>query len=216
MNPASTRLHRALLGVVTAFMAFTQLEASAAIAATLPNPSPRQLAEVERLVARHYVRVIPRDSLEAAARRCFSGGLDPYTGWLDPGESKDFETTLAGKIGGIGAAFQYDTTNGVMRVQALIRGAPAIKAGLQIGDTLVAIDGRPARKLPFDEIISRIRGKPGTMVRLQVCRAGEPQPVERTVRREVVAIPSVRGYRPAITEEHRYLADEPTRTAYIR
>src|SRR5436309_1266830 len=132
MNPSSMPLHRAWLSVATAFLAFAQLEASAALAATLPNPSPRQLAEVERLLAKHYVRAIPHDSLEAAARRCFSGGLDPYTRWLDPGESKDYETLLAGKLGGIGAAFQYDTTGRVVRVQSLIRDAPAIRAGLQI------------------------------------------------------------------------------------
>ena len=58
--------------------------------------------------------------------------------------------------------------------------SPAAKAGLQTGDYVRAIDGKPARDLSVFEGMRLLRGAPGTKVTLTIIRgnAAEPRQIE--------------------------------------
>jgi carboxyl-terminal processing protease len=184
-------------------------------AAVLSDPSPGQLDEVARLIDKHYVLAIAPDSLAAAAHRCFAGTLDRYSGYLDAMETAEFERSLAGHLGGIGAGFDFYDSTGVPHVAFLFLRSPALGAGLRLGDTLLAVDGRSMRGLSMQQTLGTIRGKPGTRVRLRV-RAAGAESHELSIRRAVIDLPSVRGFRAADDEAGRWLLDPGTRIAYVR
>ncbi len=69
--------------------------------------------------------------------------------------------------------------------------SPAHAAGLRAGDVILAVDGRPVRGLTLTQIVQRVRGKPGTVVRLQLARRGHLRPIELAIKRADVQVDDV-------------------------
>src|SRR3989344_5441777 len=85
---------------------------------------------------------------------------DPYTGFSDPEETKQFKDTLKGSFSGIGAEMGID--GGLIVVIAPLVGSPAEKAGIQAGDIIVAIDGKELTEdTSLDDAVRMIRGQKG-------------------------------------------------------
>ena len=79
-----------------------------------------------------------------------------------------------------------------MVVVNAFEGAPAYEAGVRVGDRLVEIDGRPAETFTADNARDRLRGPPGSAVRVTVRREGEAAPFELTFNRKVVKLNDVK------------------------
>ena len=97
--------------------------------------------------------------------------------------------------GGIGAyvttahgAMSTRTWIGELRVNGTVKGSPAEQAGLYYQDLVLAIDGVSVKALSAGEAIFRLRGAPGSDVRLTIMRAKAKEPVEVTVRRQVMPV----------------------------
>ena len=114
---------------------------------------------------------------------------DPYTVYFNPADAKAFNDQLSGSITGIGAELGTDSNNNIVIVSPL-DGYPAQKAGLKPKDLIVAIDGQSTSGMSVDLAVSKIRGNPGTQVRLFITR-GSAIPFEVTITRETITIPSV-------------------------
>lgn len=122
------------------------------------------------------------------------GGLtnslgDPYTVFLPPEESKSFEAEISGNFEGVG--MEIGIKDDVITVVAPLKGNPAQKAGILPGDKIIAIDGQPTRNISVDKAVKLIRGKVGTKVKITVVREGKRDPLEFTLIREVINIPTV-------------------------
>ena len=63
---------------------------------------------------------------------------------------------------------------------------PADKAGIKVGDTLVAVDGRVIKGLSRDEIVQLMRGEAGTPLALAILRPKESLPTKLTIVREII------------------------------
>jgi carboxyl-terminal processing protease len=96
---------------------------------------------------------------------------DPYTVFLPPQESKDFNESISGSFGGVG--MEIDVKNNILTVITPLKGTPAEVAGIKAGDQVVGIDKKPTEGLSIDEAVSRIRGPIGTTVELSVVRGGK-------------------------------------------
>jgi hypothetical protein len=88
---------------------------------------------------------------------------------------------------GIGVELRF-TADRVI-VQSLLRDSPAARGGIKPGDTLVAVDGLSLRGASPQQVVRRVRGKPGTKVRIALVRAGGRQRLEATVTRTLVPTP---------------------------
>lgn len=114
---------------------------------------------------------------------------DPYTVYFNPKDAKAFNDQLSGSITGIGAELGTDANNNIVIV-APLSGYPAEKAGLKPKDVINAIDGQSTSGLSVDLAVTKIRGNPGTQVKLTVVR-GTAIPFDVTITREKITIPSV-------------------------
>ncbi|TSC73124.1 MAG: Uncharacterized protein G01um101438_147 [Parcubacteria group bacterium Gr01-1014_38] len=126
-----------------------------------------------------------------ALRGIVAGTGDPYSAYADPEESKQFEEDLDGAFSGIG--IEIGLRRSLVTVIAPLRGSPAERVGIRARDVIVKIDGQSVdQRITLADIVSKIRGKPGTTVRLTIAREGGEELLDFTVRRERIAIESVK------------------------
>ncbi len=114
---------------------------------------------------------------------------DPFTFYLAPSENKLFQSDLQGNFGGIGADLISD--NGQLTIQSVLSGTPAEKSGLLAKDIIIKIDGKKVANMPFNDAINAIRGTKGTVVTLNIERAGETAARDVSVTRDTITIKSV-------------------------
>ncbi len=115
---------------------------------------------------------------------------DPYTVFFPPEESKMFASEIAGNFQGVG--MEVGIKDGKLVVVAPIKDAPAEKAGVRAGDFILKIDDTDSLTMPTDEAVKLIRGKAGTKVRLTLGRTGAKAPIEITITRQTIDLPTVK------------------------
>jgi carboxyl-terminal processing protease len=115
---------------------------------------------------------------------------DPYTVYFTAKEAQDFEGQLNNSFSGIGAQLGQDK-DGSLEVIAPIEGLPADKAGLKAKDLIATINGTSTSGMSVDDAVSKIRGKKGTTVKLQIVR-GRTTPLDFTITRDDIKLPSVK------------------------
>ncbi len=114
---------------------------------------------------------------------------DPYTVFMTPEESSEFNASLEGTLEGIGAELTVEEHNLV--IVSPLRDSPAEKAGLLPGDIIFEIDGKTASDMTLFDAIMSIRGEKGTTVTLTLIREGLEDPFEVSIVRDSIDIESV-------------------------
>ena len=115
---------------------------------------------------------------------------DPYTQFFDPQKAKIFLEDTTGEFGGVGIEIGF--RQGFLTVISALEGTPAQKAGLKAGDVIFKVNGTIVSQLPLDEVVSLIRGEPGTEVNLMILREGEKEPIEFKMKREIIKVPTLK------------------------
>jgi carboxyl-terminal processing protease len=126
--------------------------------------------------------------------------LDPYTIYIPESRIEDYKLMTTGQYGGIGALIQQQ--NGKVLITNPHEGYPAHKMGLYAGDQFIEIDGQNVEELSTSEISSKLKGKPGSSVKIKVNRAGEI--IVKTLEREEVKLSPV-PYHGMVTEDVGYI-----------
>jgi carboxyl-terminal processing protease len=116
-------------------------------------------------------------------------GDQGHTRFLPADEAAAWDESLRGSFEGIGA--YVDVRDGRPIIVAPIEGSPAEAAGLRPGDQVLAVDGESTDGWTIDRLISTVRGPRGTAVTLRVLHLGETTPVDVTITRASVDVPSV-------------------------
>ncbi len=147
---------------------------------------------VWRLLQKHYLRPegMSSDTMVYGAVSGLVDSLgDPYTLFMTPKDTKDFDNAMSGTLEGIGA--QLDSQSGIVTIVAPLKGSPAEKAGLLARDAIIKVDDVDVTTLRLDEVVTKIRGPKGTTVKITVIRPGKNDPVTVSVVRDAIHIPSV-------------------------
>ncbi len=124
--------------------------------------------------------------------------MDQHSSYLSSEDYARFFQELEAEYGGIGAYVNTDPDTGLFTIVQPIYSGPAYVAGLKTDDKIVRIDDWPTLGKDRDEIIKRLKGQPGTTVKLYVWRRGMDgelidRPTEEmavTVERALVEIPA--------------------------
>lgn len=157
----------------------------------------RALAHIEA----SYVSTIDQDKLIYGAIRGMVRSLDPHSDYLDPAEYRVLASDTRGRFGGVGV--EIDVRDGWLTVTAVFPRGPADRAGVQIGDRFVTIDGYRARDMPIEEAVRRMRGEPGTRVHVSLRREEDGPAVEAIMNREVIAVDAVEA--EVLPDRHVYV-----------
>lgn len=171
-----------------------------AVGSTLPPEFARLNTMIEVIQTAHLDGGdVSRDDLVEAAMQGMLGSLDRHSSYFSSEAYEKFEQDLRGEYGGIGAYVQTDPDDNLFTITRPIYSGPAYRAGLSTDDKIIRIDDWPTIGETTDAIIKRLKGRPGTTVRLYIWRSDmDPQLIERPtedmiveVERAQIAIPSV-------------------------
>ena len=143
-----------------------------------------------RSITENYAGKVEEKTLYEAAMRGMVGTLDdPYSSYLTGFELETAGAQTEGEFGGIGVVVsQRDGQAMVIEVQ---EGGPAAEAGLQPGDAIVGVNGRPVSEMSFVEMVSRIRGKVGTSVEVQIQEAETDKESTVAITRKLITAENV-------------------------
>ena len=113
--------------------------------------------------------------------------LDPYSQFIP--DYLTFRIQNQGNYGGLGMT--VGMREDMITVITPFKGNPASLAGVQNGDIISQIDGESTVVMTLDEAVDLLRGEPGTSVTITIIRPKVSRPIEVTITREVIRIPSV-------------------------
>lgn len=147
------------------------------------------LVNMMRSLTTDYVDEVEPDKLMVDAAAGMVSRLDPYTAYLPEEEMSDFDVMTTGKYGGVGSLIRQKGDY-VIFAQPY-KNSPADRAGIRIGDKILAIDGEDAKGWSNARVSSRLKGDPNTVVKVKIRRLMDDSEEVIKLKRERIAIPGV-------------------------
>ena len=147
------------------------------------------LKQVFETISRDYVDEVDPEELSKSAIKGIVRELDPYTVFFEKKGSERLEMITRGKYGGLG--MEISKRDGKVTVISPIDNTPAQRAGIRAGDAITKINGEPTKELSLDKASSKLRGKAGTQVTLEIERPGFDKPITLTLTREEIVLKDV-------------------------
>src|SRR5690606_35887080 len=138
-----------------------------------------------------YVEPVEDKKLINEAINGMLTGLDPHSAYLDAEGFKDLQVGTQGEFGGLG--IEVGMEDGFVKVVSPIEDTPAFKAGVKPGDLIVKLDDTPVKGMTLNDAVKRMRGKPGSTIKLTIVRKGVDKPIVLTLTRAVIKIRSVKS-----------------------
>lgn len=159
----------------------------------------RYIKYVYDFLQAYYVDPVSPEVLYKGAIEGMLNSLqDPYTTYIsaDTTIGRDLQDTQSGSFGGIGVtitkkAISTPEMPAYVEVTSPIEGTPGWKAGLQPGDFITEIDGTRTDSITQEEVLSKLRGKPGTDVKLKILR-GKKLEFSVKITRAIIEVPTVK------------------------
>ena len=148
-------------------------------------------------IQRHYVEEVdPKVIFEGAMSGMLNALQDPYSGFLPEAEMTDLNDTTQGSFGGVGlyisaGELQSDNTMKFVEVASPIEDTPGWRAGINPGDRILSIDDESTEGMTMNGVLVKLRGIPGSPVRLLV-RRGEKLEFPVTLTRAVIEVPTAK------------------------
>lgn len=163
-------------------------------------------SEVWANIQESYVGIdrVDKKKLEDGAIKGLVSALgDPHSDYYTAEESEEFLSSLDSELQGIGA--ELNEEDGKIVVVTPLEGSPAEKAGLKVGDQIVAVDGEEVVGEDMFGVIGKIRGEKGTKVVLTVYRDEVDELLELSIVRDKIEVSSVRIIELEDAEDIAYL-----------
>ena len=152
--------------------------------------------QVYKEVTMNYVDEVDPEKFMQAGIDGMLETLDPYTVFYGDHEGEEIDLITHGEYGGVGISI--GARDGYITVIAPMEGYSAEKQGIRAGDRIIEIDGEKIFNMNPDSVRSRVRGEPGTVVKMKIEREGEKRPLEFALVREEIQVNNVSysGYLP--------------------
>jgi carboxyl-terminal processing protease len=147
--------------------------------------------EALTLIDNEYGGTIDHEKVTDSSMQSMLWTLDPHSSFFSRDELRKLDEEQQSQFYGIGVSI-LQHRHGVY-VQSVIPNTPADKAGLRYGDRFLTVDGKDARDWTSSEVSKNVRGEAGTAVKIEIERAGSPDPMPFQIVRGGVPLPSVRN-----------------------
>ena len=153
------------------------------------GPEFGKLIAVYNRIKASYVEPVDDDKLLKGAIDGMLASLDPHSSYLDARDFENLRTQTDGAYGGLGLSVTMD--DGAVKVIAPTRESPADRAGLKPGDFITHLDGKLIYGGTLDEAVDKMRGEPGSPIRLTIFRPGRDEPFDVTITRAIIDLKPV-------------------------
>ena len=149
------------------------------------------LGEIISKVKSDYVDTKTDQEIYESAAKGILSSLDPHSSYMDADSLRDMKVQTKGEFGGVGIEITMEFST--VKIISPIDGTPAQKAGLKSGDYIIKVDGKSIVGLSIEEAVKKLRGKPGSKVKVILLRKGEKDPIEKVITREVIKVKAVKS-----------------------
>jgi len=144
--------------------------------------------EIVKTIRDNYYKPVTESELETASLKGIVRSLnDQFSHYFTPKESKQFEQSVEGKFEGVGMTVEQDKQG--LRVLSVFDRSPAKRAGIRKGDLITDVNGESIAGVATDIATAKIKGKPGTSVRLTVRSPGDRRGRTLRVARDKIDVP---------------------------
>jgi carboxyl-terminal processing protease len=186
------RQARQIRGSITAiFFAFFLLVSLSSHALTEKGfKSLHIFTKVLSYIEDSYVDQVDEQKLVGGAIRGMLMTLDPHSVYMSPAVFRELKVDTSGRFDGVG--IEVAIRDGVLTVIAPIKGSPADRAGVEPGDRILKINGETTEGLDLSQAVTKMRGKRGSRVTLTIARKNVKQPIEISLTRQAINVPSVK------------------------
>lgn len=160
----------------------------------------KKLAYLETLIDNYYLEEVDSSAFADGIYKGFMSSLeDPYSTYYTKEEYTALMESSSGVYHGIGATVSQDVKTGIITIVKPFENGPAYKAGLLPGDILYKVENVEVTGMDLSEVVSKMKGPEGTKVNISVVREGESEPLQFTIVRQQINVPTI---------EHKMLADK--------
>ncbi|HET6224403.1 MAG TPA: S41 family peptidase, partial [Dongiaceae bacterium] len=143
----------------------------------------------ERVKA-NYVDKVDDHTLIKGAIDGMLSALDPHSSYVEASDFDQLKTTTDGNYGGLGLTVSIE--DGAVKVVAPTEDTPAWRAGVKAGDYITHINGELVYGLTLDDAVEKMRGEPGTPIKLTIVRPGRDKPLDIAMVRERIELRPVK------------------------
>ncbi len=147
-------------------------------------------SEVLNMIEKNYVEEVESKTLIQGAINGMIKSLDPHSTFLTPDMYKELQVGTKGSFGGVGIVITLQKD--VLTVISPIEDTPAFLAGIEAGDKIIRINGKPTKGITIMEAVKKLRGPKNTKVTITILRKGMIQPKDFVITRAVIKIKSVK------------------------
>jgi carboxyl-terminal processing protease len=190
-----------------------------------PEAELNRLRDARAKVLEHYFKELDAGKMTEGAIQGMLAALDdPYSEYFSPRQLADFNKRSGGKLVGIGAMLAMDpddadatkdeATERKVMVVTPLEGSPALKAGLEAGDEILAVDGKTIAGLDLHQVIALMVGDERSVLTLKLRRSGNE--IELAITRGQVNLPAVEGLRRGADGHWDFWLDREHKIAYMR
>src|SRR5260221_2194101 len=172
-------------------LALVPVTASSFAAADTTNYQElEKFMSVYERVKANYVEPVDDHTLIKGAIDGMLAALDPHSAYSEGAEFDQLKSTTDGNYGGLGLSVSIE--DGAVKVIAPNEDTPAWRAGIKAGDYITHINGELAYGLNLDEAVTKMRGEPGTPIKLTIVRPGRDKPFDVSMNRERIQLHPVK------------------------
>ena len=139
----------------------------------------------QELVANYDGKLDTQKLIYGANRGLVEAAGDPHTAYMDPDETKEFDKSLSGQIGG-GIGAEIGLRNNKPTIIKPLENSPAQKAGIKAGEAIVKVNDEASSDWSVEKVVSKIRGEVGTSVKLTLLSGDQTREVS-VVRQNIVS-----------------------------
>ena len=186
-------MNRPIVRALVAVSALALVPAATALHAATETDTLRefdQLVNVFEKVRSDYVDQVDDKTLLEGAINGMLASLDPHSSYLDARDFTNLRTQTDGNYGGLGLTVTQE--DGAVKVIAPTDGTPAARAGVKSGDYITHLDGKLIYGGTLEEAVDKMRGEPGSKIKLTIIRVGRDTPLDVTLTREIIQIKPVK------------------------
>ena len=172
-------------------LALVPVTASSFAAADTANYQElEKFMSVYERVKANYVEKVDDKTLIKGAIDGMLAALDPHSSYAEASDFTSLRTTTDGNYGGLGITVSNE--DGAIKVIAPTEDTPAWRAGVKSGDFITHVNGELLYGASVDDAVEKLRGQPGSSVKLTIVRPGRDKPFDVALVRERIELRPVK------------------------
>jgi len=158
--------NRILVIIISMILGFAFPYISSAVDNTYQNI--KNIIDAFEIIKENYVEDIDSQKLIYGAIKGMVSELDDFSQFMEPDVYERVKSDTEGEFGGIG--IKLDIQDNWPTVVTPLPGTPAFNAGIYPGDKIIKIEDESTKDMLIDMVVKKLRGKPGTKVKITIAR----------------------------------------------